>query len=564
VKKLRTRHNLIGAKLDRAIAVVAPAWAEKRMAARHRAELRDWAYRDVRVQHMRAQRGTYAGADKNRTLYEFNPPTTSADSALLDGDMETLRDRSRALNRDDALSASITQTVCDNVIGTGLRPQAQVDAERVGITPEKAREYCKAAEQAWKTWGRTADATNYGTIYDLQELVQRESIEAGDIFALPLMLDDQFRKFSLAVELVPGERVDTPPDLQSDPAVRAGVRLGPRGQPTAYYISKTAPGDETFGDSSPLEFFPYTATNEFGPPNVLHRFLRRRARQTRGEPLLTPVIKTLHHLEKYMESEMVAARAGANIAAIIVKQDLTGFGFGEEGADVGIEDLEPGSMPRLRAGESVTPFIPNRPNSAVEPFMNLLIRGIGAAVGQPYEMILRDFSKTNYSSARAAIVQANRTFRRKQKFIVDHFCYPLYYMLIEEAVLLGELPITRKQFEADPEAWCEAVWLTAGSEWVDPAKEVQASALAVQNNLSTSAIELGRQGLDWEEVFQQRAREKELEKELGIEVEPPPPAAGFGAKPGAKPGQDAPADESVPADEQPANAELELEPAEVA
>ena len=64
--------------------------------------------------------------------------------------------------------------------------------------------------------------------------------------------------------------------------------------------------------------------------------------------------------------------------------------------------------------------------------------------------------------------------------------------------------------------WIGARWIGGGWGWVDPVKEVEASKLAIDYGLSTYAEEAAGQGRDWEETFEQAAREKAKADELGL------------------------------------------------
>ena len=59
-------------------------------------------------------------------------------------------------------------------------------------------------------------------------------------------------------------------------------------------------------------------------------------------------------------------------------------------------------------------------------------------------------------------------------------------------------------------------WYWDGFEHVDPVKEANAQAIKLQSGTTTYSIEYGKQGRDWEEAFEQRAREKAKMDELGL------------------------------------------------
>ena len=63
-------------------------------------------------------------------------------------------------------------------------------------------------------------------------------------------------------------------------------------------------------------------------------------------------------------------------------------------------------------------------------------------------------------------------------------------------------------------AYTRCKWIGPGRGWVDPVKEAQACQIRMDIGLSTLEAECAGQGLDWEEVLEQRAREKERMKKL--------------------------------------------------
>ena len=250
-----TRFEKLGAYVDAAISVIAPAWGLRRLQARA----------------ARTMLSAYRGAEKNRLRGDWNALNGSADADLLN-DLPTLRQRSRDLNRNDAHASAITGTVVANVIGTGLKPQSRPDTESLGITPEEAMAFGKAAERAWRRWCPQADSQNRMDFYEIQALVQRQILENGEVFILPLMIQEPGRRYRLALEVIESDRVSTPPGKHG-PNMRDGIELGARGEAIAYWIRKRHPGDASFGVvSDAQEWVRYPAINRAGFGSArLHR-----------------------------------------------------------------------------------------------------------------------------------------------------------------------------------------------------------------------------------------------------------------------------------------------------
>jgi lambda family phage portal protein len=226
-----------------------------------------------------------------------------------------------------------------------------------------------------------------------------------------------------------------------------------------------------------------------------------------------------------MEAELVAARIAACFA-LLVKTENNAYGAADarksdtNSSGQQIESLEPGMIKYLNSGEEVTQVTPQRPGGSFEPFVDRILRAISASLNLPYEIVAKDFSKTNYSSARAALLEARQYFQMRQDWLARKFCAPVYSLVIEEAYLTGMLPISG--FYKQPNAWSKSRWTAPGWKWVDPLKEAEASIKAINAGITTHAEIAAMQGNDWQEQIDQLAREevyiKNLEVEKGITI----------------------------------------------
>ncbi len=462
--------------------------------------------------------GSYRGAERNRLRPSWLPGGGSADENIIP-DLPSLRERSRDLNRNDAHASGITSTMTTNVIGTGIKPQSRVDRQALGISERKAKRFQKAAELAWKRWVPHADAGERMDFYEIEQLVDRQILENGEAIIVPTMLKDKSRPYSLALQVIEADRLDTPPGKRGDKSIRAGVKLGDNGEPVSYYIRRTHPGDYQ-GDyrfSKDAEFVEIPRKGKSGRQNVFHLYPVTRSGQTRGVPFFAPVINYFKDLGEYAEAELVAARIAACFSVFITSEGSMDLNTGSQGRNFNgqyVESLEPGMIKHLLPGESITSFNPQRPSATFEPFVERMLRAISSSLGLPYELVAKDFSKTNYSSARAALLEARRYFKVRQEWFARKLCQPVWEMVQEEAYLKGELG--RVNFYANRTFWANASWIAPGWEWVDPLKEAKAAEVGLKNGIVTHSDLFSTRGQDWEESFEQRKREQEKAKELGI------------------------------------------------
>jgi lambda family phage portal protein len=492
----RSRPNF----LERAITLLSPDWALRRRAARNRLEL--------------ASR--FKGSESSRLLSNW---LTSLFSATPEKwELETLRARSQELNRNDSLASGITESLAVNVVGQGLRPQSRLRAEVLGIPEEEAKGLRRAAEQLFSSWSRQADAGNRLDFEEMQFLALRKVVEDGEIIAVPTWVEEPGRTLARCLELVEAERLATPTGKKG---VFQGIELGEvRKEPVRYWIRKA---DRVIGDTEipRYEYVGLPARDGRGRPLVLHVFPSNRPGQLRGVPWFAPLLTKFKHLADYLEAEVVAAKVAACIALVISQADpsmaLQNPTLETDSASGKKKEVwEPGSVMRIGFGERAEMMDPKRPGETFPAFLEQILRLIGAALGLPYELLLKDFSKTNYSSARAALLEGRRHFMKWRGWLGRKFCQPVWELVLEEAYLRGLFPA--RNFYAFQEEYCRAQWIGGGWGWVDPVKEVQASKMAIDYGLSTLAEEVASQGRDWEETLEQRQREEEKIRELELTI----------------------------------------------
>jgi capsid protein len=132
--------------------------------------------------------------------------------------------------------------------------------------------------------------------------------------------------------------------------------------------------------------------------------------------------------------------------------------------------------------------------------------------------ITRDYSKANYSSLRAAIADAWKGLTAARGLFAAGFCTPRFLAWLEEKVMTGALPLpdgVSDFYDAYPHL-VVCVWRGPGRGVVDPTKEAQGAQMRMDGMISTLDVEAAEMGLDWEDVLEQRAREIDRMRELGI------------------------------------------------
>jgi lambda family phage portal protein len=425
---------------------------------------------------------------------------------------------SRESVQNDADSAALVRVYEDNVVGSGIRPQCTVDPDELGISTKQAAEWRKACEREWERWSnQEADATGVGSFYDLQRLAARTRKVDGEVLGHAIIDGD-----SISVELIDCDRLDSPNMLDTQ-TMRGGVEINSAGRPVAYHIRRVHP-DDVLGSSN--QTFDRVLATVGGLSIVQHHYRRERPAQTRGVPDIASAQLYKKHLHHYLNSELIAARAASNYALFIKKQvdasdpDIFPVQSEEAGAVENYHEvLEPGTIAYLNEGEEPVPFSPNRPGTAFDPFVVRILRAWAASQGLAYELVAKDFGSMNYSSARAMLLECRRTFDADRTLLVRQFCAPWWRNVMLTAVRTGRLQAPPR-FLDDPDAWLRVRWVAPAYGWVDPTKEIEASTMAVQANLSTPYDEAARSGMQADAILEARARflarAAELETQYGL------------------------------------------------
>lgn len=486
----------------------------------------------LRDRTMLSLAGGYDGARRDRRATQnWNPWGTSADAVVVK-DLPALRDRCRDLARNNAIAAGAVQTVVESVVATGLSLQSKPDWKTLGMTEDQAMDWAEDVEQKFRTWAESTDCdiTRTQNFYGLQELAYRGCVESGDSFVLLPMQPVPGAAFALRVQVIEGDRCQTPQGMREDEQkISAGIEKDAAGAPVAYHFLRRHPGSMQPGtpESDKVPAFGELS----GRRNVLHLFHRTRPGQTRGVPMLSPVIETLKQLGRYTEAEIMGAVLNASFAVFVESPEGEGLQSpGDEGKSESEKQkevsFEGGQILDLMPGQKVHLADMKRPNAGFDAFMLSLFRQIGSSLGIPHEVLVKHFT-ASYSASRAAMLEFWRFCRARRAFLALYLCDPVFEAWMEEAVAFGVVPAPG--FFEDPllrRAYLQCEWLGDSPGHVDPTKEVQAALDMIEAGLSNKTDQtLWLTGRNWREVQRQRKREIEIEKRDGTLTEPTPAAA---------------------------------------
>lgn len=506
--------------LERAIAAFAPQWALERHKARA----------------MTALSGGYTGAGYHERMAYWMPGNGDADADIT-MDLRDLRSRSRDLIRNSPIAAGAIETQVSHVIGTGLTLQARIDHEALGMTAEQATAVQKQFEREFKLWCESTfcDAMGELNFYELQDLAFRTFLESGDGFTVLAGVSRPEWPYKLALQIIEADRVSNKDNRSDDDKMTQGIEKDARGAPIAVHIADRHPG--TRKPSPGTKWTRVAIRGGSGRVNVIQLKRVTRPGQTRGVPALAPIIEKLKQLDRYSTAEVDAAVNSA-AQAVFAKMDPEAFQelFSDEGQAAYIANaqrwdgtLRSGAVVNLLPGESIDSPSLGRPNPNFDPFVSAVMRQIGMGLNIPYEVLTKHF-QSSYSAARAALLDAWRTFKIRREWMASKWCQPIYEEFLAEAIAAGR--INAPGFFADPgvrKAWCGASWHGDGPGAIDPEKEANAAEKRMNIGLTTLAEEIvAYDGGDWEQKHPQQVRERQAREDgnLSAPVNPPMPDPG--------------------------------------
>ena len=444
----------------------------------------------------------------------------------------TLRQRARDLFAGGGLGRSGPSTLTTSVVGWGILPKPKIDGDFLGMADEEREEAEQTILREFKLWAENpmCDAERQQNFYGLQQLAFLSMLMSGDVFALFGMKPNRRTPYQTTIRLLEADRVSNPDssgdsestETDSGGRIIDGVEIAQDGEVIRYYIASRSP--LASNDSSELT---WTAIEAFGKdtgyPNILHIMTYERPEQRRGVPFVASVIEMLKQFTRYMNAELAANVVSAMLTCFITSTEDDGK-FGMEDA-VNEEDkvtddelqleLAPGAIYNLPPGKNVETVNPLRSNAQFEAFVNTVITVIAASMDIPKEVLIKKY-ESNYTAARAALLDFWRTVRVYRTRFNSGFNQPVYEQWLSEAVAAGR--IEAPGFFDDPairQAWCGCVWMGASMGHVDPLKEVNAAEKRIANNITTQEQEASEyNGNDWAANVRQRKKEIAIQKEL--------------------------------------------------
>lgn len=507
--------------------------------------------------------GAYEGADRvDEALALWQPSLASADADIIP-DMQVGDARARDMLRNDSYIAAGATLHKDNIVGAQYVLNAKPSSLLLFGKHDEVWEG-EFQEEVEETFDLLADspenyfdASRMNTFTGLVRLAVGINLAGGEVLSTAEWMRDG-RPFNTAIQMIDKDRLSTPPLQMIDGNVRAGVKLHPVYKyPVSYFIRSVHPNDylPTFRNfASMWTWNEVPLRKRWGRLQVIHLMEQLRPAQTRGISAMVSALKEMRITRKFRDVTLQNAVVQALYAAAITSErppaeayQMLGAGGQVPSAEAvqamtenwmtgyfetlskfagGAKNLKVDGVriPHLPPGTKLDFFTAGKGGPLGMEFEQSLLRYIAATLNVSYEQLSRDYSKTNYSSARAAMAETWKAMQAIKKQVADRFATIIYRLWLEEMVnanrfttfpkakagLLYENNVLGLRFDALSR--CD--WIGAARGQIDELKETQAAVLKINNGLSTLEAEIARLGGDWRKVLRQKAREQKLIEQL--------------------------------------------------
>lgn len=488
--------------------------------------------------------GAFEGASN------LNRQTALWHAASLPADMEINRDkervdaRNRDLLRNDGYIQGALDTHKDSIVGGQYMLNASPDWRTLGFTAEWAEEFQLVAERKFMLYAESpynwVDASRRNGLTGLVRMALAQTFYSGEALATTEYITKGARPYKTAINMIEPDRLSNPFGRDDTAFLRRGVEIDIFGAPEAYHFRDTHP-NESYYDRPGMKWKRVPAIKPWGRPQVIHIADIMRPGQTRGVAQIVSSLKEMRMTKTYKDIVLQNAVVNATFAAAIESElprelVFSQLGAGENlgwlqkymaalGEYVGTADnlaIDGVRIPHLFPGTKLNLQNAGQPGGVGSEFEQSLLRHICASLGLSYEQFSKDYSQTNYSSARASMLESWKFMQSKKKLVTDRFATMVYLCWLEEEMNSPntDLPLPKGAehfYEGiNREAYVACSWIGASRGQIDELKETQAAVLRISAGLSTREKEMARLGEDYRVVFDQLEREQKLAKKLNL------------------------------------------------
>jgi lambda family phage portal protein len=475
-----------------------------------------------RRQQARLFLAAYEAAKPDR-LRKFSRDHNSGD-LLARTQARPIRAQARELDRNHDLAHGALNTMVNNIVGpVGIAIEPQPRSVSGELLDDLAHELLTL----YRDWCKTPEVTYSHNYVAVQRLTCRTWLRDGESFALFVEGDipslDHRTRVPLSLEMLEPDMIPSESELFLKDGQGGIIRNG-WGQPVAYRVYKNHPGDKyAWQRPSDLKTVPAA--------RMLHIRRTDRIGQSRGVSDFASIITRLEDLKDYEESERIAAKIAASMAAYIKKGTADLYEPATDDTGTAIPRsmrFQPGMVfDDLMPGEEIGMIDTNRPNTGLEAHRDGQLRAVAAGLGASYSSLSRNYNGT-YSAQRQELVEQWVHYQVLAEAFTSQFVQPVWERFVALAVLAGLVDIPA---DLDLETLDDALFIGQQMPWIDPKKEADAFETLETNTHMSGPEIIRRRGGNPLDVIAQQKKWKRALKAAGLEK--PAPVAGSQSMPAA-------------------------------
>jgi capsid protein len=141
---------------------------------------------------------------------------------------------------------------------------------------------------------------------------------------------------------------------------------------------------------------------------------------------------------------------------------------------------------------------------------------MATARGVSYELAFKDFSKVNYASSRASLLQDYKRFDYEQAHLAEYVLNEVFEAWLDIEVMAGRVKIPPIRYFQDKVKFYNYKWVWPKRDWVDPLKDISAIEKEIALGITTTTDIAAARGDDFEQNIAQKAIENEILDKYGV------------------------------------------------
>lgn len=470
--------------------------------------------------------GASGGAINSQSMMGFASWSSTATADIAPYRME-LVSRARQLSIISPMASAAVKRIVGGIIGEGLKyAYAQTSELMEG-------DYVPLAQYIYKQFQMAShlhslDAQGRLTWSQFQEIACYNWLLSGEVFFV--------RKHKSALSswrIIEADRCITPYYMatkeplslvcynpENGNRIIDGVELDEDARPVAYWFLKDYVQKPLEVTDDQIMRIP--AYDDNGLPLVIHLFKPTRPDQFRGVPCISEVIETIFSTQNFIQATEQAAQFEAALYGFIKSENPTMDETDvlpvrdldekipleqkteDTPKDAPVMTLDPnynqdiqaqswldkyyprpktvsaGSIIHLGENEDIKFLQSTHPNSNFDAYIKSQQGQVASALGIPKQALTCEFD-TTYASAKAAVIQANETYKQLRSYFLESFVKPVFEVFVYDSLQgLVDDPLF-----AAVSMTIESIWEAPAMMCLDELKELQAWKMAIELGLVT-------------------------------------------------------------------------------